>query len=167
MHDAWPASDVISTPLYTLYTLHCIHLFGTFISQSCRATYTILLYTDRSIPRQYCHSLFSALAPDTTVRPHHGPTNKKLRCHLPLVVPAGGACTLTVGGECRTLEEGKCVIFDDSFLHEASNSSLGGDERGEPRVVLIVDVWHPDLTDTEVGEAATVYYSLVLIVCGV
>lgn len=41
--------------------------------------------------------------------------------------------------------EGKCLLFDDSFLHEAENNS---EER--PRVVLIVDVWHPDLTDEEV-----------------
>lgn len=43
-----------------------------------------------------------------------------------------------------TLQEGKCVIFDDSFLHEAANLS------DKPRVVLIVDVWHPDLTSVEV-----------------
>jgi len=43
------------------------------------------------------------------------------------------------------LTEGQCVAFDDSFQHEAWN--------GHPdtaRVVLIVDVWHPDLTDPEV-----------------
>jgi hypothetical protein len=50
-----------------------------------------------------------------------------------------------VGEEYRALEEGKCVLFDDSFEHEACNTSLS-----EPRVVLIIDVWHPDLSDEEV-----------------
>jgi hypothetical protein len=97
-----------------------------------------------AIPRQYNHALFSALAPNTHVRAHYGPTNKKLRCHLPLCVPPGGRCTITVSGESVVLEEGKCILFDDSFLHEASNVS------DLPRVVLIVDTWHPDLTDEEV-----------------
>ena len=40
------------------------------------------------IPRAYGHAFFSAMAPGTHITPHHGPTNKKLRCHLPLVVPS-------------------------------------------------------------------------------
>lgn len=97
-----------------------------------------------SVPRQYNHSLFSALAAHTHVKPHYGPTNKKLRCHLPLVVPDSELCTLTVADNVISLEEGKCVIFDDSFYHEAQNKS------DKPRVVLIIDVWHPDFTDEEV-----------------
>lgn len=107
------------------------------------------------------------MAPDTHIKPHFGPTNKKLRCHLPLLIPStstpGSAprgnptdakpssseqvitsSWLRVADEVRYLEEGKCVVFDDSFEHEAMNTS------SEPRVVLIVDFWHPDLTDEEV-----------------
>jgi hypothetical protein len=51
-----------------------------------------------------------------------------------------------VAGQTVSLQEGRAVLFDDSFLHEAANSSSS-----EPRVVLIVDVWHPDLSDEEVG----------------
>ena len=118
-----------------------------------------------AVPRQYHHALYSALAPDTHVKPHCGPTNKKLRCHLPLhipkITPASDADTaagsvlgatgppqsawLRVGDQYRALHEGKCVVFDDSFEHEACNPSSS-----EPRVVLIVDVWHPDLSDEEV-----------------
>lgn len=36
-----------------------------------------------------------------------GPTNKKLRCQLPLVVPEGGCCQLRVADDIITLEEGK------------------------------------------------------------
>ena len=36
------------------------------------------------------------------------------------------------------------IIFDDSFEHEVWN------ETDEPRIVLIVDLWHPQLrTDAE------------------
>ena len=72
-----------------------------------------------------------------------GPTNRKLRCHLPLIVPEGGLCRLRVGDQTVTLEEGKCYLFDDSFEHEAFNDA------DTPRVVLIIDVWHPDLSEKE------------------
>jgi hypothetical protein len=98
-----------------------------------------------SIPRQYGHALFSALAPHTHVSTHTGPTNKKLRCHLPLVVPGGGRCRLRAGDATVTMVEGRCLVFDDSAQHEAWNDA------DEPRIVLIVDVWHPDLSDEEVS----------------
>lgn len=49
-----------------------------------------------TIPSLYQHSFFSAMAPQTHITPHHGPTNKKLRVHLPLLVPEGGGCWLEV-----------------------------------------------------------------------
>ena len=35
-------------------------------------------------------------------------------------------------------------MFDDSFLHSAANNT------DSQRIVLIVDLWHPNLTITEV-----------------
>lgn len=97
--------------------------------------------------RLYGHSFFSALAPNTHITSHHGPTNKKLRVHIPLVVPpaAVGRCRIRVGEEMLTAEEGIPYIFDDSLLHEAWN-----DSKDAVRIVLIFDVWHPDLSDQEV-----------------
>lgn len=40
----------------------------------------------------------------------------------------------------RTWEEGKVMIFDDSFEHEVWHNG------SEIRLILILDVWHPDLT---------------------
>jgi aspartate beta-hydroxylase len=85
---------------------------------------------------------FSVLTEGTHITPHCGPTNTRLRCHLGLVVPQG--CQIRVGSETRSWEEGKCLIFDDSFEHEVWNSDQ------QARVVLVVDVWHPDLTTAEV-----------------
>ena len=73
------------------------------------------------VPRPYEHSFFSAVAPGTHIAKHNGPTNKKLRCHLPLVVPRGGECTMRVGDVVIPFVEGKCFVFDDSFEHEVWN----------------------------------------------
>jgi aspartate beta-hydroxylase len=85
--------------------------------------------------------LFSLLRPGTRIKPHHGFTNARLICHLPLIVPPD--CGLRVGNETHTWREGELVIFDDSIEHEAWNLSK------ELRVVLLFDVWRPELTDQE------------------
>jgi aspartyl/asparaginyl beta-hydroxylase (cupin superfamily) len=52
-----------------------------------------------------------------------------LRAHLGLVIPKD--CNIRVGEETHTWEEGKMLIFDDSYDHEAWNDS------DEDRFVLI------------------------------
>src|SRR5262249_54070459 len=42
-------------------------------------------------------AMFSVLAPDTHLLPHHGVTNARVVVHLPLIVPRD--CALCVGGE--------------------------------------------------------------------
>ena len=126
-----------------------------------------------NVPRTYGHAFFSAMAPGTHITAHHGPTNKKLRVHLPLIVPKlkqrrspamhadllttptkedavqndrqDGTCRLCVGDDYEIAKEGKCYIFDDSLKHEAYNDHADGS-----RIVLIFDIWHPDLSDQEI-----------------
>ncbi|RYY33380.1 aspartyl/asparaginyl beta-hydroxylase domain-containing protein, partial [archaeon] len=98
----------------------------------------------RSIPRLYGHTLFSATSPGTHITTHTGPTNRKLRIQLPLIVPEGDGCRLRVGEYVEVLRAGKAIVFDDSYQHEAWNDSSAA------RFVLIFDIWHPDLTDSEV-----------------
>lgn len=88
------------------------------------------------------NALFSVLLPGTHIKAHYGPTNCRIRCHLPLVVPEG--CILCVEGEQRAWKEGELLLFDDSFLHEAWH-------RGTTyyRAVLMLDLWHPGLSETE------------------
>ena len=69
--------------------------------------------------------------------------------HLPLVVPEN--CLLRVGNQERAWEEGKLLIFDDSVEHEARN---GGKET---RIVLLFDIWRPELTEEERVFVATVF----------
>lgn len=87
------------------------------------------------------NAMFSLLAPHTLIPPHVGINNARLVCHLPLVVPEG--CWFRVGAQTRYWKPGKAFVFDDTIEHEASNPS------DELRVILIFDVWHPDLSGVE------------------
>ena len=87
---------------------------------------------------------FSRMAPGTHVAAHRGPTNIRLRCHLGLQVPPGD-CKIRVGHEARAWEEGRCLVFDDHYEHEAWNRTA------QDRIVLIVDIWHPELSDREIA----------------
>ncbi|XP_051465716.1 aspartyl/asparaginyl beta-hydroxylase isoform X7 [Apus apus] len=85
---------------------------------------------------------YSIMHPGTHVWPHTGPTNCRLRMHLGLVIPKEG-CRIRCAQENRTWEEGKVLIFDDSFEHEVWQDAK------TYRLIFIVDVWHPELTAQE------------------
>uniref|UniRef100_A0A4W6FRM7 Aspartate beta-hydroxylase n=1 Tax=Lates calcarifer TaxID=8187 RepID=A0A4W6FRM7_LATCA len=82
---------------------------------------------------------FSVMQPGTHVWPHTGPTNCRLRMHLGLVIPKQG-CKIRCTNQTREWEEGKVLIFDDSFEHEVWQDA------DSYRLIFIVDVWHPELT---------------------
>ena len=85
--------------------------------------------------------MFSVLAPHTHIPPHTGETNARVIAHLPLIVPP--RCTYRVGFERREWRVGETLIFDDTLEHEARNDS------DEVRVVLIFDLWNPQLDESE------------------
>ncbi|WP_371495128.1 aspartyl/asparaginyl beta-hydroxylase domain-containing protein [Kitasatospora sp. NBC_00374] len=107
-------------------------------AERCPATRAALDATPHG-PRD---GMFTILNPGAHITPHTGGVNLLLTAHLPLVVPDG--CAITVGDDQRGWEEGKVILFDDSFIHEAWNR---GTDR---RAVLLWDVWHPELTPVEV-----------------
>ncbi|XP_068093535.1 aspartyl/asparaginyl beta-hydroxylase isoform X2 [Hyperolius riggenbachi] len=82
---------------------------------------------------------YSVMHPGTHVWPHTGPTNCRLRMHLGLVIPKSG-CKIRCANDTRSWQEGKVLIFDDSFEHEVWQ------EADSYRLIFIVDVWHPELT---------------------
>lgn len=94
------------------------------------------------IPRHAPEVLFSVLRPHSRIPPHFGSINGRLIVHLPLIVPpnCGALCA---AGEARAWEPGRCLIFDDSFLHEAWNDS------DQLRVVMLLDIWNPQLSARE------------------
>ncbi|MEX2319662.1 MAG: aspartyl/asparaginyl beta-hydroxylase domain-containing protein [Bauldia sp.] len=83
-------------------------------------------------------AFFSILAPGKHLPPHRGPFKGVLRVHLALVIPEpADKCGIRVGAETRHWQEGKVMIFDDTFDHEAWNDT------DRPRVVLFVDILRP------------------------
>jgi aspartyl/asparaginyl beta-hydroxylase (cupin superfamily) len=49
-------------------------------------------------------------------------------------------CYISVGGIQKTWEEGKCLIFDDTYMHEVENKNPN-----TFRTILLLDIWHPDI----------------------
>lgn len=90
--------------------------------------------------------LFSLLRPGAKIPPHTGMINTRLICHIPLIVPE--KCGFRVGNQTREWVERKALVFDDTIEHEAWNNS------GDLRVVLIFDIWRPELTEEERGLVA-------------
>ncbi|KAL7464389.1 hypothetical protein ACHAXS_004729 [Conticribra weissflogii] len=107
---------------------------------------------------------FSKLDPNIKVVEHCGPTNVRWRCHIPLVVPNTKRSNengwehrshLRVGRpgvneEKVEWEEGVPILFDDSFLHSALHvGSISDNGVDESRIVLIIDFWHPSLSEAD------------------
>ncbi len=122
---------------FEIFRLHYNGLWFDDNCKLCPATARAV----RAVPRNAGTIGISVLLGGTRIRPHCGLSNAKLRCHLGLSVPP--RCGLRVDGETRRWQEGRCVVFDDSFEHSVYNDS------GEPRYVLILDVFHPSLSDAD------------------
>jgi beta-hydroxylase len=79
-------------------------------------------------------AFFSILSPRKHIPAHRGPYNGVLRMHLGLLVPEPGQrCRMRVGDGELHWQDGKAVVFDDSFDHEVWNDTDG------TRAVLFVD----------------------------
>ena len=88
----------------------------------------------------FAYAFFSSMRAGARIAPHFGPTNTRLRVHVPLRVPQARGAALTVAGEARAWKLGEPLVFDDAFEHAAVN------ETSEARVVLLFDGWHPELS---------------------
>jgi aspartyl/asparaginyl beta-hydroxylase (cupin superfamily) len=93
------------------------------------------------VPNRSPSILFSLLQPGAHIPAHNGLVNTRLICHLPLIAP--GKCRFRVGNEEREWVKGRAWLFDDTIEHEAWNESA------ETRVILLFDVWRPELTAEE------------------
>jgi beta-hydroxylase len=83
-------------------------------------------------------AMFSILSPRKHILDHRGPYKGVLRYHLGLIVPRDApACRIRVGEDVRHWQEGKSMVFDDTYNHEVWNDT------DETRVVLFVDVLRP------------------------
>ena len=104
-------------------------------------------------PFGFC--FFSTLHGNSSIKAHSGPMNLRLRMHLPLVVPKSTLASnssstpnknthrpelgIRVADQVREWHEGSSIVLDDSYVHEVWNDS------SESRVLLLLDLWHPDV----------------------
>ena len=85
-------------------------------------------------------AMFASLAPGGRLVRHRDPYAGSLRYHLGLVTPAPthpGECRIFVDGKPYTWREGGDVLFDETFLHYAENTT------DQTRVILFCDVERP------------------------
>jgi len=83
-------------------------------------------------------AMCSILSPHKHIPAHGGPYKGVLRYHLALIVPSpDGKARIRVGDDIRPWVEGKSLVFDDTWEHEAWNDTEG------TRVVLFVDFKRP------------------------
>jgi ornithine lipid ester-linked acyl 2-hydroxylase len=83
-------------------------------------------------------AMFSILEPGKHIPHHRGPYNGVLRLHVGLIVPGPREkVKIRVDKEICHWSEGKALIFDDAYDHEAWNGS------DKLRVVLFVDFVKP------------------------
>ena len=86
---------------------------------------------------------FSFLGPRKHIPPHRGPLRGIIRFYLMLSMPrlsdGSPAAVLKVANVEYRLEDGQVLLWDDTFQHEAWNSS------DEVRIVLSLDVWRPGM----------------------
>ena len=141
--------DLNRNPNWTAFHLIRLGAVDSDNASLCPKTMDLLKRIPQpQIPGASPNAMFSLLAPNTSIPPHVGVNNARLVCHLPLVVPEG--CWFRVGGETRPWREGEAFVFDDTIEHEATNPT------GQLRVVLIFDLWHPDLSAAEQQGVAAV-----------
>jgi aspartyl/asparaginyl beta-hydroxylase (cupin superfamily) len=84
-------------------------------------------------------AMFSIFEPGKHLPAHRGPYNGVLRLHLGLIVPKAerDKIAIRVDQQVCHWDEGKVLIFDDAYEHEAWNHS------DKTRVVLFVDFVKP------------------------
>lgn len=101
---------------------------------------------------------FASMKPHSDIRPHSDFTNFVLTSHLPLKIPENGnnKCRLTIGDTTRQWIEGELMAFDTSIMHDAINES------DEMRYILMMRVWHPDLTQEEQNALQFTYDCLLV-----
>lgn len=84
---------------------------------------------------------FSILEGGAVIAPHCDLWNFTINLHFAVDIPED--CAIKVANETRNWEEGKCLLFDYSYLHEAWNHS------DKKRICLLMDIWHPEVTEPE------------------
>jgi beta-hydroxylase len=83
-------------------------------------------------------AMFATLPPGSRLVRHRDPYARSLRYHLGLVTPKSpGECRIFIDGEPHTWHDGEDLLFDETFVHHAENTT------SDTRIILFCDVERP------------------------
>lgn len=82
-------------------------------------------------------AMFASLPPGARLVRHRDPYAGSLRYHLGLTTPNDPGCHIVVDGERYHWRDGEAVMFDETFIHHAENTT------GHERVILFCDIERP------------------------
>ncbi len=82
-------------------------------------------------------AMFAELPDGSRLPRHRDPYAGSLRYHLGLATPNDERCFIDVDGVRYSWRDGEAVMFDETYIHYAENSS------GQPRMILFCDIERP------------------------
>lgn len=82
-------------------------------------------------------AMFASLPPGATLVRHRDPYAGSLRYHLGLITPNDPGCFIEVDGQRYHWKDGEVVMFDETYIHHAANTTQ------QPRIILFADVERP------------------------
>lgn len=85
-------------------------------------------------------AMFASLPPGATLVKHRDPYAGSLRYHLGLITPNDPGCYIEVDGQRYHWKDGEVVMFDETYIHHAANTTQ------QPRIILFADVERPVYT---------------------
>lgn len=82
-------------------------------------------------------AMFACLPPGARLVRHRDPYAGSLRYHLGLATPNDAGCYIVVDGQRYHWKDGEAVMFDETFIHHAENTTQG------QRAILFCDIERP------------------------
>ncbi|PRP72184.1 aspartyl beta-hydroxylase [Chromobacterium amazonense] len=82
-------------------------------------------------------AMFTALPPGSRLVRHRDPFAGSVRYHLGLITPNDDGCYIDVDGQKYSWRDGEAVIFDETYLHYAENTT------DQNRIILFCDIERP------------------------
>lgn len=118
------------------WTFYPFRLYGVQLHNQLKAC-PVTASTLAQIPN-CTTAFFSVLRPGAQIVPHRGAFKGYLRLHLGVVVPSPPqSCGLRLNNTTYHWQEGKALVFDDTYIHDAFNDAASD------RVVLYIDFIRP------------------------
>lgn len=140
-HELMPQQEEISANDGRDWRMFVMKAYGHVSHENlsrCPAIASILTHCPEVLSATY-----SFLAPGKHVPEHRGPFRGVLRFHLGLSMPRDAkgnlGAILWIDHKPHLLDNGECLLWDDTFPHELLNTT------DQVRAVLLLDVWRPEM----------------------